>query len=228
MADTPGITMHRDLAGTRIEGARYAVRLHPVSEWQTDGDPSVAVSVHALPVDDADRGIDLTYDTEHVFALTDIELVTAGDATELCCLRATAARSGAPAFRAGFVLALEPGMADAIDTGLRHTDRVTRAAAHVRAALAPHLGRRLWPHEEAAVLEVTANLAQHRCVDDALHGARNVQYEPMFRAGSSDSYAELGAALRQPDVQPVLEQVIGFLQPPLVAEVAAGAVAPGQ
>ncbi|WP_247394640.1 hypothetical protein [Ralstonia pseudosolanacearum] len=226
MTDTSSPTISRDFAGTRIEGARYAVRLHPVSEWQTDGDPSVAVSVHALPVDGADHGIDLTYDTEQAFALTDIELVAAGAGTELRCLRATAAKSGALAFRTGFVLVLEPGMADAIDTGLRHTDRVTRAGAHVRAALAPHLGRRLWPHEDAAVLEVTANLAQHRRVDEALHGARNVQYEPMFRAGSSDSYAELGAALREPEVLAVLEQVIGFLQPPLVAEVAADAVAP--
>ncbi|RAA04931.1 hypothetical protein DOT66_23630 [Ralstonia pseudosolanacearum] len=213
--------MHRDLAGTRIEGARYGVRLHPVSEWQSDGDPSVAVSVHALPVDDADRGIDLTYDAEHVFALTDIELVTAGDATELRCLRATAARSGAPAFREGFVLALEPGMADAIATGLQHTDRVTRAAARVRAALAPHLGRRLWPHEEAAVLEVTANLAQYRCVDDALHAARTFQFEPMFRADSSDRYAELGTALRRPDVQAVLESMIGVLSPHSVANATA-------
>lgn len=221
MTDTTLPTIYRDLAGTRIEGARYAVRLHPVCEWQTDGDPSVAVSVHALPADGADHGIDLTYDTEHAFALTDIELVAAGDGAELRCLRATAARSGAPAFREGFVLALEPGMADAIATGLQHTDRVTRAAARVRAALAPHLGRRPWPHEEAAVLEVTANLAQHRRVDAALHEARNVQFEPMFRADSRDSYAELGAALHLPDVHAVLEQMIGFLSPQAVANATA-------
>ncbi|WP_346825048.1 hypothetical protein ACEN2Y_00670 (plasmid) [Ralstonia solanacearum] len=65
------------------------------------------------------------------------------------------------------------------------------------------------------MLEVVANLAQHRRVDDALHYAINGQYAPMFRADSSDSYAELGAALRQPDVQAVLDQLISFLQPEL-------------
>ncbi|NKF95661.1 hypothetical protein GO290_02755 [Ralstonia solanacearum] len=211
------ITTCHELAGTRIEGARYAVRLHPASEWQHDGDPSVAVSVHALPVDGEDHGIDLTYDTEHVFALTDIALVPAGDGTELRCLRATAARSGAPAFREGFVLALEPGMADAIATALPHIDRVSRAAAQIRRALAPHLGRRLWPHEEDAVLTVTAQLARQPSVDAALQAARTFQGEPMFRADSRDSYAELSAALRQPDVNLVLERLIGDLASPPAA-----------
>ena len=215
MAEHPGITISRELAGTRIEGARYAVRLHPLSEWQHDDDPCMAVSVHALPVDGDDHGIDLTYDAERVFALTDIALVPAGDGTELRCLRATAARSGAPAFREGFVLALEVGMAEAIAPALQHTARVTRAAAQVRAALAPHLARRLWPHEDAAVLEVVANLAELPDVDAALDAARTVQCAPMFRADSSNSYAELGAALRQPDVHAVLAALIGELQPGL-------------
>ncbi|BCN13380.1 hypothetical protein RPSD_52650 (plasmid) [Ralstonia solanacearum] len=211
------ITTRRELAGMRIEGSRYAVRLHPASEWQHDGDPSVSVSVHALPVDGEDRGIDLTYDTEHVFALTDIALAATEGGTELRCLRATAARSGAPAFREGFVLALEPGMADAIAEALPHIDRVTQGAAQICSALAPHLGRRLWPHENDAVLEVMANLAQYCGVDSALHAAHTLLGEPMFRADSRDSYAELGAALRQTDVNLVLERLIGDLSLPPAA-----------
>ena len=215
MTNTPGITISRELAGTRIEGARYAVRLHPDSAWQTEGDPSVLVSIHALPVDGDDHGIDLTYDAARSFALTDIALVPVGDDMELRCLRATAARSGAPAFREGFVLALEAGMAEAIAPALQHTARVARAAAQLRAALAPHLDRRLWPHEDHAVLEVVANLAELPDVGAALDAARTVQCAPMFRADSSDSYAELGAALRLPDVHAVLAALIGELQPGL-------------
>lgn len=33
----------------------------------------------------------------------------------------------------------------------------------------------------------------------------------MFREGSDESYAELGAVLRQPDLAAVLEQVLGLL-----------------
>ena len=109
MTQPPNIKIHRDLAGTRIEGAHYALRLHPSEEWQADGDPSLHVSVVALPTEDSEHGIDLTYDATRAFELKDIELVATEAGDELRCLRATAARSGAPAFREGFVLALEPG-----------------------------------------------------------------------------------------------------------------------
>ena len=66
MTQPPNIKIHRDLAGTRIEGAHYALRLHPSEEWQADGDPSLHVSVVALPTEDSEHGIDLTLSLIHI------------------------------------------------------------------------------------------------------------------------------------------------------------------
>ncbi|AXV99223.1 hypothetical protein CJO80_27095 (plasmid) [Ralstonia solanacearum] len=212
MTQPPNITMHRDLAGTRIEGTRYVLRLHPSDEWQTDGDPSLLVSVVALPTDGSEHGIDLTYDATRAFALQDIELVATKGGDELRCLRATAARSGAPAFREGFVLALEPGMAAYLPATLQRLDQVSRQAAPVRAAAAAQLGRRLLPSEDSAVLEVVAMLAEYGTVEDALRFAFNYQGDRLFGPnGDHPNYADLGAALRHADVAAVLDQVAAAL-----------------
>lgn len=209
MTQPHNITIHRDLAGTRIDGTRYAVRVHPSSEWQADGDPSLHVSVVALPTEDSEHGIDLTYDATRAFALQDIELVATDAGDELRCLRATAARSGAPAFREGFVLALEPGVAAHLPATLQRLDQVSRQAAQVRAAASAQLGRRLWPHEDAAVLEVVANLAEHGTVDDAMRFALNYPGDRLFGPdGDHSNYADLGAALRRADVVAVLGQAL--------------------
>nr|WP_311530887.1 hypothetical protein [uncultured Ralstonia sp.] len=209
MTQPPNIKIHRDLAGTRIEGAHYALRLHPSEEWQADGDPSLHVSVVALPTEDSEHGIDLTYDATRAFELKDIELVATEAGDELRCLRATAARSGAPAFREGFVLALEPGVAAHVPATLQRLDQVSRQAAQVRAAAAAQLGRRLLPHEGSAVLEVVANLAEHGTVDDALRLAFNYQGDRLFgKDGDHPSYADLGAVLRLDGVQAVLGRVL--------------------
>ncbi len=209
MTQLPNITIHRDLAGTSIEGAHYRLRLHPSSEWQADGDPSVYVRVATLPSEGSEYGIDLTYDATRAFALTDIELVSTDAGDELRCLRATAASSGAPSFREGFVLALESGVAAHLPGTLQRTDQVTRQAAQVRTAIAAQLGRGLWPHEQEAVLEVVANLAHYGNADDALRHALTYQGDHMFgAAGDHSSYADLGAALRHADVVAVLGQVL--------------------
>ncbi|MGA3983436.1 hypothetical protein ACI2TD_18185 [Ralstonia nicotianae] len=212
MTQPPNIKIHRDLAGTRIEGARYALRLHPSDEWQADGDPSLLVSVVALPVGGNEHGIDLTDDATRAFALEDIELVATDAGDELRCLRATAARSGAPAYREGFVLALEPGVAAHVPATLQRLDQVSRQAARVRAAAAAQLGRRLLPSEESAVLEVVANLAEHGNVEEALRRAVNYNGDRLFGPeGDHASYADLGAALRHADVAVVLGQVAAAL-----------------
>lgn len=207
------ITIHRDLAGARIEGTRYALRLHPCSEWQADGDPSVHVGVIALPTDDSEYGIDLTYDATRAFALEDIELVTTVAGDEMRCLRATAAASGAPAFREGFVLALEPGVAAHLPNTLQRLDQVSRQAARVRIAAAEQAGRRLWPHEEEAVLEVVAGLALHGTVEEAMRRATSPHYDRLFAPeGDHASYADLGAALRHVEVAVLLERVAEVFQ----------------
>ncbi|MHA6823877.1 hypothetical protein ACQUKI_20430 [Ralstonia pseudosolanacearum] len=212
MTQPPNITMHRDLAGARIEGTRYALRLHPCSEWLADGDPSLHVSVIALPADGSEYGIDLTDDATRAFELKDIELAATDAGDELRCLRATAARSGAPAFRQGFVLALEPGMAAHLPGTLQRLDQISRQAAQVRAAAAAQLGRRLWPHEQEAVLDVLAGLARHGTVEEALRRAVNHNGDRLFGSeGDHASYADLGAALRHAEVAAVLDQVAAAL-----------------
>ncbi|MCK4118438.1 hypothetical protein ACI2UK_13510 [Ralstonia nicotianae] len=208
MSRLPNITMHRDLAGVRIEGTRYALRLHPCSAWLADGDPSVHVGVFALPVGGNEHATNLTSDTTRTFALEDIELVIDAAGDELRCLRATAADLGALAFREGFVLALEPGMGGFLDGTLQLIDLISRQAAQVRIAAAAQMGRRLWPHEEEAVLEVVAKLARHGTVEGALHYAVNHNYDSLLEPGGDHpSYADLGAALRHAEVAAVLAQV---------------------
>lgn len=197
-----------DLAGVRLEGAHYALRLHPSSDWQAEGDPSVHISVIALPSERREHGINLTYDAPRAFALADIELATTAAGDELRCLRAIAADAGATAFRTGFVMTLEPGMAAHLPATLQRLDRISRAAAQVREALCRQMGRRLWPHEADVLLKMVARLAGQGVVDETGHRLLDTNVDgPIAPDLDPPGDAELGAALRHAEVLQVLEQV---------------------
>jgi hypothetical protein len=215
-------TVHREFDGVRIEGERYSIWIHPLTEWRTEGDATLSIGVDAQ-IDMSRPGRDgwarMTYDMRHEFTSAEVELATtAAGADELRCLRVDSA--SAPAYRTGFALALEAGMRPFIETELPRVERVTRLAGALRRAVEPHLARPLpeygWttvqPHEASAIAAIAARaVLDDYAPADAIRWAVLRRSNPMQwafadEAGADDlAYAELGAALRQPDVTALLE-----------------------
>ncbi|MCX4150038.1 MULTISPECIES: hypothetical protein [Paraburkholderia] len=206
------ITVHREFDGVRIEGNQYAVWIHPLSDWREPGDATLSIGVDAISPR-WEGWARLTSDVPHEFAAGDVELLETVAGDELRCL--CAPHADTPAYRPGFVVTLEPGMRAFLETELPRVERVTHLAAALRTAVEPHLGRTLpeygWttllPHERSALVAIAAR--------DVLNGyppADAMKYAVMLhdgRWGFSDEgddpqYAELGAALRQPDVTALL------------------------
>lgn len=208
------ITVHRDFNGIRVEGARYAVLIYPISDWRVHGDPSVILSVIASPaLMRSDRWVRLDdSESRNVFTADEIEFVPCSNGMdELRALHRGVI--DAPAFRSGFALELEPGMRPFLETELPRVERVTRVAAALGGVEA-HLGRErpqygwtsLQPHELSALTEVAAGVVldgygPEEAIDRASDHVGNRLFD-----GHKESYVELGAALRQPDVLAILEQ----------------------
>ena len=207
-------TVHRGFDGVRIEGTQYSVWVHPLSEWREPGDATLSIGVDAKSPawDDWAR---LTHDVPHYFAASDVDLATTAAGDELRCLRASSADT--PAYRPGFVLTLEPGMRVFLETELPRVEQVTHVAATLRAAVEPHLGRTLaqyasttvQPHERSALVAVAS-----RVVLLGNSPAEAIAYAVLLHdhrwafsdAWDDPQYAELGPALRRPEVLALLAE----------------------
>lgn len=191
-------TLSRDMAGFQVAGACYAIRLYPVSSFRKAGDATVRIKVIGLPgITGFNEPVSLGSDQQHAeFAVADIVLGRTSMGDELRCLRARA--QAAPAYREGFVLTLEPGMADPFEQALHQVERISHITASIRSEVQAQLGRDPWQHESDAVLEVVANL--EACTpQEAMDRATNAHYDRLFAAeGDHPDYAELGAVLRRP------------------------------
>lgn len=208
------ITVHRDFNGIRVEGANYAVLMYPLSDWRVHGDPTVGLSVIASPaLMHSDRWVRLDdSESRNVFTTDEIAIVQCSNgADELRALHRGVI--DAPAFRSGFTLELEPGMRAFLETELPRVERVTRVAAALAGAEA-HLGRKrpqygwttLQPHELSAMTEVAAGVVLDGYgPEEAIDRASNHVGSRLFD-GSNESYVELGAALRHPDILAILAQ----------------------
>ncbi|MCL1622594.1 hypothetical protein [Ralstonia pseudosolanacearum] len=188
-------TVHRSQAGVWIAGPGYRLILQPCGGWQVQGDPSVYVDVLVVTGDE-DTGSAQRSQRGRSFARREIEL----DGDELRCLRA-APQLGGLALREGFVLTLVPGMVAVVEAQLDHMDRLTREAAALVSTLRPFLRRRLWPHEDAALLEAVAYRQRFPTLEDALHQVVDSAGVPCFGERGDAHYAELNAALRAPAVR---------------------------
>lgn len=157
----------------------------------------------------------LTHDIPHDFAAGDVELVETASGDELRCLRAQHADT--PAYRPGFVLTFEPGMRVFLYTELPRIERVTHLTAALRAAVEPHLGRTLEPHARSTVRphEAAALMAiASRLLLLGSAPAEAIRYAVLLHdhrwafsdAWDDPQYAELGAALRRPEVLALLAE----------------------
>lgn len=208
------ITVHRDFNGIRVEGARYAVLIHPISDWRVHGDPTMTLSVIASPsLMRSDRWVRLDEsEVRNVFTADEIEFVQCSNgADELRALHRGVI--DAPAFRSGFALELERGMRAFLETELPRVERVTRVAAAL-AGVEAHLGRErpqygwttLQPHELSALTEVAAGaVLDGYGPEEAIDRASDHLGNRLFD-GRREIYIELAAALRQRDVLAILAQ----------------------
>ena len=211
------VTVHRDSDGVRIQGERYAVSIHPLSEWRAEGDATLSLTVDARSARWGHDWARLTSDLPHYFTAAELELAqTAAGADELRA--GHIADDDLPGFRTGFTLMLEAGMRAYLETELPRVERVAHLAAALRAAVEPPLGRELaqyaWttllPHEAAALVAIAS-----RIVLDGYVPAEAIHYAVMLHdgrwglseegAGGDPQYAELGAALRTPEVITLLD-----------------------
>ncbi|MDT8840217.1 hypothetical protein ParKJ_22600 [Paraburkholderia fungorum] len=209
-------TVHRDFDGVRIEGTQYSVWVHPLSDWREAGDATLSIGVDAKSPR-WDGWARLTHDIPHDFAAGDVELVaaSAGRGDELRCLRAPHADT--PAYLPGFVLVLEAGMRAFLETELPRVERVTHLAATLRAAVEPHLNREpaeyAWtavkPHERSALVAVASRAVLHGYVPAEAIAYAVLKHDGSWtfsEQGDDPQYAELGAALRRPEVLALLAE----------------------
>ncbi|WP_321943991.1 hypothetical protein [Paraburkholderia tropica] len=206
----------RSFSGIYIQGERIAIGLQPVSDWREPGDPSVYLIINGRSPQWGGDWSRLTADQRLEFTPDELQFArTPAGADELRALHVE--HAGLPGFRTGVTLELEPGMRAFIETELPRVDRVTQLAAALRNAVEPHLGRRpepyswttLKPHEREALVNVAANaILDGRAPDDAVRYAvllsRSEQTWAFSDAGDDPAYADLGAVLRQVNVQRVL------------------------
>lgn len=214
-------SVHRDFDGVRVEGTQYSVWIHPLSEWREPGDATFSIGVDAKSPR-WDGWARLTHDIPHEFAAGDVGLAVTAAGDELRCLRAPHADT--PAYRPGFVLALEPGMRAFLETELPRIERVTQVAASLRAAVEPYLGRSLqeygWttlqPHEAAALTGIAAGamLSGWPPAEAMRYGVALAGRWAFSEDGDDPQYAELGAALRRPDVLAIIEQAATAAESP--------------
>ncbi|MBN3815853.1 hypothetical protein G3N57_04190 [Paraburkholderia sp. Se-20369] len=193
----------------RLNSPHYAIRLHPVTDSpDAVNAPAVTVSVLARPaLTGYDRDVRLEAENvAHDFALADIAV----EAGELRCLRAC--DEHAPRFREGFTLSLEDGMAEQLATYLPRIERVSVLAARVRDVVRTALNRPTWPapwpHERAAIADVVAHVVlDGRELSHAMALAMNFTGRCVFSEADGDDpqYAELGAALRTPEITRLLD-----------------------
>lgn len=207
-------TVHRDHSGVRIEGTHYSVWLYPALVYQRNDSATLLIGVDATSRR-WDGWARLGSDEPNNFAAGDVELVqTPAGTDELRCLRAS--DQGAAAYRSGFVLTLEPGMRAFLETELPRIERVAQTAMAVQAAVEPLLGRTLQqyalttvrPDEADAIARFVARVVlDGEDPETALRFAVRLHDRWAFSGDGDDpQYAELGAALRRPEIPAILTQ----------------------
>ncbi|WP_347027431.1 hypothetical protein ABEG10_38285 (plasmid) [Burkholderia cenocepacia] len=199
------IEIQRLQAGVMLQCPHYMIQLIPVSSADSLGSPTIIVSVLARPaLTGDDRNVRLeAYDVRHEFQLPDIAI----DAHEMRCLRIAYER--APLFREGFTLTLEEGMAEQLAAYLPRIDLISLVVTGVSEAVKPKLGRAPLPHEQAVIADVVASTVLDQSTPaQAMAFAMGLCSECVFSEtrGDHPDYAELGAALRRPEVQAVLAE----------------------
>lgn len=104
-----------------------------------------------------------------------------------------------------------------LETELPHVERVTHLAATLRAAVEPHLGRTraqyatttLLPHQRSALVAVASRAVLHDYVPAEVIAYAVLKHDGSWvfsDAGDDPQYAELGAALRRPEVLALLAE----------------------
>ncbi|ENZ74887.1 MULTISPECIES: hypothetical protein [Pseudomonadota] len=206
------VTVARTKAGVVIEGEHLQIYLDSIS-WIEPDDATVAISVAAKSAN-WDDWANMTYEQRCTFTAAGVELVTTeAGADELRCLRRDCA---VPSFRMGFTLTLEPGMRAFLTTELPKIELVSKAGAAVRMAVEPHLARErrqhaqstITDHEAAIINRIVAKvILDGYTFGDALRYGQWTHDDTWAFSDSGDhpQYAELGAALRKPDVIAAIE-----------------------
>lgn len=206
------VTVSRSSAGVLIEGDSLMITLDPISWPEPDG-ATIRISV-AAKSEQWDGWANMTYEQRCYFTAAGVELVsTAAGDDELRCLRRD---PSVPSFSTGFTLTLEPGMRAFLATELPKIELVSKAGASVRAAAEQHLVRELKPYAQSTISDHEAEIVNRfvsRVILDGDSTEDALRYAHLMHDGSwafSDSgdhpkYAELGAALRKPDVVAAIE-----------------------
>lgn len=152
----PALAVRRH-AGIEVEGQGITIEIQPCADENSNG-PLVSVNVIAKPaLTGFDRGCRLSHELHDDFTLDDISV----DDALLTCL---APSPSAPAYRQGFSVALESGMAALVRQALPRIARVSAlASAAVRA-----VGERmpppddgalcLWPHHRDIIKQLVADV----------------------------------------------------------------------
>ncbi|MCW3632813.1 hypothetical protein [Burkholderia cenocepacia] len=214
------IEVNRHNSGLAIRGERYCVKIQPRSYPFDVGAPDatlyITVDARSSSWDggwamiSGDRGVSARRQDVRVTQI-------AGTVDELHVLPAE--HADLPEFRMGFTLTLEPGMREPILAALPRVERVTELTTAIGTLIESLLGRTREPyarsdllsHEIAAIESIAAGIVLgEKSVDDAIRWS--VLLPPQYTTwafgekGDDPRYAELGTALRRPEVQDVLAQ----------------------
>jgi hypothetical protein len=169
-------TVRRTHAGVEIASEHYRIVLLPIAYAWCAGDPDaeaqteIAVSVSATAaLIGGDRGVRLQ--PVEVAPNYPVDGITVKPDRLLCARQSV---PEAPAFREGFALELEAGMADLLSTWLPRIDRTAKLAQRLYGVAQTQLGRQPLPHECNAIDDVAAdNVLDGDAAAGAIEGALN-------------------------------------------------------
>jgi hypothetical protein len=195
----------------RLAGPHYAIVLHPVTATaETVNAPIVNVSVLAQPAPTATATCASRRRTPRTTSRSPI--LPSPPASCAACAR----YERAPHFREGFALELEDGMAEQLAAYLPRIERVRRVAANrVQEAVQTTLKRAPWLHERSVIADVVANAVldghapAHALARTVGAGFADFRFLFSVTEGDDPHYAELGAALRAPEVITLLDAARG-------------------
>lgn len=212
------IEVNRHNSGLAIRGERYCIKIQPRSYPFDVGAPDATlyITVDARSSSWDGEWAQVSGDRGVCARRQDVRVTQIGGTVDQLQVL-PAEHVDLPEFRTGFTLTLEPGMREPILAALPRVERVTQLTTAVGQVVEPLLGRTrepyahtaLKPHEIAAIESIAAGIVLgEKTVDDAIKWS--VLLPPQYTTwafsedGDHPHYAELGTALRRPEVQAVL------------------------